>query len=39
VSHLKENLKKIVFSSSISKIPEFILNKETEHRKKGEKEA
>jgi hypothetical protein len=31
---LKESLKKIDFSSNISKIPEFILNKETEYRKK-----
>jgi hypothetical protein len=31
---LKESLKKNVFSSNISKIPKFILNKETEQRKK-----
>jgi hypothetical protein len=30
--------KKIVYSSNISKIPEFILNKEIEHRKKEKKE-
>jgi hypothetical protein len=35
---LKESLKKIVLSSNISKIPEFILNKEMEHsNKKREK--
>jgi hypothetical protein len=34
---LKESLKKIIFSSNISKIPEFILNKEMEHRKKERK--
>jgi hypothetical protein len=31
---LKESLKKIVFSSNISKIPEFILNKETQNGKR-----
>jgi hypothetical protein len=37
---LKEKLKKkIIFSSNISKIPEFILNKETEHRKKERKRS
>jgi hypothetical protein len=34
---LKESLKKIIFSSNISKIPEFILNIEMEHRKKERK--
>jgi hypothetical protein len=34
---LKESLKKNVFSSNISKIPKFILNKETEQRKKERK--
>jgi hypothetical protein len=33
----KKVCKKIVFSSNISKIPEFILNKEMEHRKKQRK--
>jgi hypothetical protein len=30
----ERKFEKIVFSSNISKIPEFILNKEMEHRKK-----
>jgi hypothetical protein len=33
----ERKFEKIVFSSNISKIPEFILNKEMEHRKKRER--
>jgi hypothetical protein len=36
---LKESLKKIVFPSNISKITKFILNKETEHRRKERKRS